>query len=231
MKKSAISTLALMLVLAAGCSTDPGGGGGLDIPGVDTVPPDTTIDQGGDGPVNPDACPGGTCPDTDEDAPCENKCEPGQVLCTTETRFKACEEGPDGCLDFVGATTFCDGANHEVCICWTGEDEANWCLPEGEPCQCIPACDGKDCGPDGCGDTCGECREEQVCNLDTGVCEGEDPDQTCAECVTSCEPGGDGINCCEEGQQTCNGAKVISCEDKYPEDEGCDCWKWLDPAG
>ena len=42
---------------------------------------------------------------------------------------------------------------------------------------CIPACDGKNCGDDGCGGTCGECAIGNVCN-DQGVCEGL-PGDTC----------------------------------------------------
>jgi len=29
--------------------------------------------------------------------------------------------------------------------------------------DCVPQCEGKECGPDACGDTCGECEPNQVC--------------------------------------------------------------------
>ncbi len=42
---------------------------------------------------------------------------------------------------------------------------------------CIPACEGKNCGDDGCGGVCGECAKGNVCN-DEGICEGL-PGDTC----------------------------------------------------
>ena len=41
---------------------------------------------------------------------------------------------------------------------------------------CVPACVGKTCGPDGCGDICGTCGEKQVCG--GGKCE-TDPSLGC----------------------------------------------------
>jgi hypothetical protein len=39
-------------------------------------------------------------------------------------------------------------------------------------CSCLPKCDGKVCGPDGCGQggICGVCPEGQTCNEATGQC-------------------------------------------------------------
>jgi hypothetical protein len=44
--------------------------------------------------------------------------------------------------------------------------------PQDETSQdlCTPACDGKQCGDDGCGDFCGQCEEDFQCN-DLGQCE------------------------------------------------------------
>ena len=36
---------------------------------------------------------------------------------------------------------------------------------------CIPACDGRQCGDDGCGGSCGECGATSLCNALSGVCE------------------------------------------------------------
>jgi hypothetical protein len=36
--------------------------------------------------------------------------------------------------------------------------------------SCTPKCEGKECGPDGCGDTCGSCQSPETCNS-TGFCE------------------------------------------------------------
>ena len=53
------------------------------------------------------------------------------------------------------------------------------CVEEEQGCACVPNCDGKNCGADGCGGTCGECPTELLCHAD-GVCK-ED-----------CLPDGDG---------------------------------------
>lgn len=40
--------------------------------------------------------------------------------------------------------------------------------------DCLPQCEGnRKCGPDGCGGFCGECQNEQVCHLETGLCRSE----------------------------------------------------------
>ena len=44
---------------------------------------------------------------------------------------------------------------------------------------CAPACDGRTCGPDGCGGVCGTCATGETC--DEGVC--ERPCQTDADCT------------------------------------------------
>jgi hypothetical protein len=55
-----------------------------------------------------------------------------------------------------------------------------WC-----PGICPPECDGKECGPDGCGGTCGECQEGEKC--------------VNALCVGDCEPDCDGQSCGDDG--------------------------------
>ncbi len=76
-------------------------------------------------------------------------------------------------------------------------------LPEvADTDVCAPACEGLDCGDDGCGGSCGECEDGWDCNA--GVCE-EPP------CVPACE----GAACgdpdgCEDGGQ-CDG----TCEDGF----------------
>jgi len=53
---------------------------------------------------------------------------------------------------------------------------------------CDPACEGKSCGPDGCGGTCGACGPDQECN-GSGACFGG------AGCETSWSGGCDGCSC------------------------------------
>lgn len=74
---------------------------------------------------------------------------------------------------------------------------------------CVQQCDGKECGPDGCGGNCGMCGALQVC-LDalccSSACEGKDcgPDGCGASCGQC-----DGAQVCLDGaccQQQCEGA-------------------------
>lgn len=52
------------------------------------------------------------------------------------------------------------------CVCDNGYGN-----PDGDPfsCVCIPQCDGRVCGPDGCGGQCGQCDDNSTCN-DQGLC-------------------------------------------------------------
>ncbi len=73
---------------------------------------------------------------------------------------------------------------------------------DGDPCTNADVCDaagtcagvltppdfcvGRECGPDGCGGTCGTCVGSDVCNIGTGLCE---------VCVPAC----DGLVCGDDG--------------------------------
>ncbi len=52
--------------------------------------------------------------------------------------------------------------------CSTGEDGPI------DPDKCVPQCDEKDCGSDGCEGTCGKCGDEEKCNAE-GKCEPKVP--------------------------------------------------------
>jgi len=49
---------------------------------------------------------------------------------------------------------------------------------DGDPGGCVPACDGKQCGPDGCGGSCGWCSGNDSCHV--GVC------KTISGCIPAC---------------------------------------------
>ena len=104
----------------------------------------------------------------------------------------------------------------------------------GEPAEedvnlCTPACDGAQCGPDGCGGSCGDCVPGQLCSqgacIDPGSC-----NSNCSEKI--CGPDGCGGICgyctypevCDpEGQ--CVEVCVPKCEGKFCGPDGCggDC--------
>jgi hypothetical protein len=82
--------------------------------------------------------------------------------------------------------------------------------------NCIPKCNGKNCGDDGCKGNCGTCPSEQTCGQD-GKCSG-----------TVCIPDCDGKNCgeidncnkpCQEGPCTEPGYTCISgkCNPNIPD--------------
>ncbi|MGM0576650.1 MAG: hypothetical protein ACQEXJ_13055 [Myxococcota bacterium] len=133
----------------------------------------------------PDGC-GGDCGICDEGEVCDG----GQCECAPDCDGNAC--GPDGCGGECGAcgsgeictggqcepettVTGCDGycgsQSPAGCSC----DEA--CFEAGDCCEdvcevcgdlagcttCEPQCDGKECGDDGCGGTCGACKPDYVC--------------------------------------------------------------------
>ena len=81
---------------------------------------------------------------------------------------------------------------------------------EGGQCKappCAPACDGKVCGPDGCGGTCGECTAPAECSQ--GVCTAPcTPDCTGKVCGSN----GCGGSCgeCADADETCFLGECVS---------------------
>jgi len=76
----------------------------------------------------------------------------------------------------------------------------------GVQLDCTPSCDGMECGPDGCGGSCGGCPSQSVCGAE-GVCVAMSyEDGTChalAPCVLTCD--GDeecALGCAEGATQT-----------------------------
>jgi len=200
-----------------------------DTASVDITPlpdslPDTLQDSLPD--TLQDVPPDGPLPDLGQDLyDDEASCTP--ATCVGEGIV--CGNWPDGC----GGELKCG-----TCITWPG----SYCTAEGQ-CACAPACEGKDCGADGCGGVCGDCLPGQSCTTEQ-VCEGVgcnadwecdpfdmvcDPaDHVCVECVDSSQCEGDGEICqdgscwdCEsdpdcvpcESDPGCTAAGVTQCMD------------------
>ena len=158
-------------------------------------------------------------------------CKDGQCVCVPECLSGEC--GDDGC----GGVCSCE--DELVCAasqrCVPREDCTDTCetlgyicasvcgeacgeCSDGESCedgncQCLPACEGAECGDDSCGGTCGTCEEGRLCEY--GLC---------MDCVPACDGlscGGDGCGgvCeCSDGLE-CNEASV--CQESGGCDAGC----------
>ena len=73
--------------------------------------------------------------------------------------------------------------------------------------QCLPSCDGRECGDDGCGGECGTCNGDADCSVD-GLCTPIGPDGGCQ-------------GSCEELGFECGEACGESCGECTGEQEGC----------
>jgi formylglycine-generating enzyme required for sulfatase activity len=111
--------------------------------------------------------------------------------CEYTPHTDVCDDGDPCTLGETCATGKCEGGTPMSC-----EDENdctdNTCLPDGTcdsssiegPCGvndvgiclesecCVPDCENRTCGTDGCGGSCGTCEEEELCNEDLGQCVG-----------------------------------------------------------
>jgi len=91
---------------------------------------------------------------------------------------------------------------------------------------CMPSCDGKECGDDGCGGKCGDCADGDVCesgecdseswvnNCDEKECGSDGCDDVCGEC------GDDEV--CVQGKCKPSGGCEPACDGKECGDDGCD---------
>lgn len=122
------------------------------------------------------------------------------VFCAT-----ACEAECGYACDACPATPSCDGIE---CGDFCGVSCGG--CPDGATCVayqcCEPVCDGKECGSDGCGGSCGTCGPTQECS--GGVCIACQP--KCAN--KSCGSDGCGGSCgeCEQDQVCIEGACAVS---------------------
>ncbi len=148
-----------------------------------------------------DGC-GGTC----TDCPDQHLCDGGTCVCQPDCNGKSCGE-PDGC---GGTCQACPGPQ-DVCM-------------NDAVCECVPACDGvacneadgcggvcdgcsdKECGDNGCGQSCGICGEGGVCT-DAGVCEALWALDSCAERAAP--------KCCDGEDEGCSAPSGTCFCDEY----------------
>ena len=115
--------------------------------GCDHVPFEGPCDDG-DACTEGESCAGGTC-----DGGVQTTCDDAND-CTADSCVS-----PGGCT-FVAIEGSCGPGGAGVCI---------------DAACCLPDCDGRDCGSDGCGGSCGECADGFACADSDGMCIGPDP--------------------------------------------------------
>lgn len=150
-------------------------------------------------------------------------------ICGMCSGNKACVDGL--CICAPENDTVCDGFKlYWVDSCGEVGDLKEWCTwgcEEGECTACPPQCDGKECGPDLCGGTCGECDSGLECISSLCI------DPTQPQCDgKECGPDGTGGLCglCVE-PETCIVDQCIivvpdgwTCDDaNYASLDGCHC--------
>ena len=118
-----------------------------------------------------DGC-GSSCGDCDP----EMGCVAGVCICLPDCTGKQC--GDNGCGGSCGscnlANQTCDAGQCKCPGVYCGGQcclQSQVCSPTGE--CCLPQCQGKQCGDNDCGGTCGTCPEGQICHTNTCV------DMTC----------------------------------------------------
>ena len=149
-----------------------------------------------------DGC-GGNCGTCDPGT----ECQEGLCACIQSCDEKQC--GKDGCGGSCGECQDTETCDNFACVCDFLQCDGT-CCAEDEICHedacCLPDCNGKNCGTDGCGGSCGECPEGQNCNGSQCECSFE----SCAE------------DCCDEGD-VCNEDSCCTpdCEGKECGSDGC----------
>jgi len=167
-------------------------------------------------------CAGKECGDDGCDGNCgdcsgpQDQCLDGQCVCQPDCQGKECG-GDDGC---DGTCPFTCG-NYMVCTddfkcqCAFTECDDGCCAGNDHVCSdgscCLPDCQGKECGDNGCGGFCGSgaaellgCQEGQKCNPDELVCEcaPDCDDKECGNdgCEGTCGDCENGFLCDTDGQ-------------------------------
>ena len=172
----------------------------------------------------PNGC-GGSCGDCSE-----KDCEGQSAYCNTDeaTGAAICQCDCDSNCEEEGAQQCAADSGYQKCELVEGTDDCHqWkehsckegqsCVPATGVC-CTPHCDGKECGNDDCGGSCGKCEPPATCSNGSCLCipdcEGKKcgPDAcggTCGECPPT--------HTCVGGICFC----TPDCSDKECGDDGC----------
>jgi hypothetical protein len=176
----------------------------------------------------PDGCGNGTC----------GSC-PSGATCNTQTGQCVSSCGPQSCPTGCCQAGDCEPGDSGQ-ACGTGGAPCAKCGAgsrcQNQHCTCVPDCDNKDCGPDGCGGSCGTCSSGQVCDEDDGecICTGQTcPNGCCTNgsgkpgsclpgtTIQACGTGGEECETCDADDGVCVGGQCVECGDN--EGDLCPC--------
>lgn len=115
----------------------------------------------------------------------------------------------------------CEGDGVKRCVdgAWTEVEACDSGLCQGGECvDCVPNCGAAECGPDGCGGSCGACDNGAACEEGQCACVPDCDGMLCGPdgCGASCGACGTG-QACTEGQCTC----APDCGGKECGPDGC----------
>lgn len=164
--------------------------------------------------IVPDVAPEVVVPDIFKpDDPCAGECLVHSIQCSdSKLGFWSCLPGESGCNEWLEPKKCPPG---HVCAC----RGARWCFPKGPPCICLPDCDGKECGDDGCDGSCGNCDANSLCIEGECVCQPDCAGKECGDdgCGGQCGVCPGPQDACLAGQCVCQPA----CEGKECGHDGC----------
>lgn len=103
------------------------------------------------------------------------QCRAGMLRCGEEGEFGSVCEG-----EVLPTKEDCTTPEDEDCN-GSPNDEAGSC--------CLPQCDGRECGPDGCGGECGTCLTGMACSYQPGKCVYVPPVPGCENLMGGLQPG------------------------------------------
>jgi hypothetical protein len=132
----------------------------------------------------------GVCGDCEAGWTCnlEGRCDPpaprcGDAACNGDETCSTC---PADCGNCCGDDTCAADESCTTCPADCGCTGTDACNAETQACEaCVPQCNGRECGDNGCGATCGDCANGVAC--DNGVCD------------VACMPQCDGRACGADG--------------------------------
>lgn len=171
----------------------------------------------------PISCPGNqvpvdgvcTCP---TGAKCRAECCPENAECCDGACCYGACYGEELCCPT--GKVVCDGQCRDWECCTNDQCAGNATFdPESHTCVCVPNCDGKACGDNGCDGSCGACPEGQTCTEGACTCPSGHlcSDNTCHECCTDTQCPANHV--CDPQTRTCVCAP--NCDGKSCGDNGC----------